>query len=543
MLRPDSLSLAYGYDAAGRLATLTAPTDTRTYGYSLTTGKLLSISGSSASLAYGYDGSLLTSVAWSGALTGSVQFDYDNDFRVSVEKVNAGGPISIQYDLDSLVSQAGDLTVGRGSQNALLTGTTLDQITDSYSYSGFGELGTYEADYGSTLLYKTVFERDALGRITKKTETIGGTTTVYDYEYDLAGRLKKVKENGIDARTYSYDANGNRLTKVDSSGTTAGAYDAQDRLTTYGLLGYTYTPAGELSSKFDAGTNETTSYSYDVFGNLASVTLPNGDVITYVADPENRRVQKKLNGAVQKSWLYKDALRPIAELDAANNVVSRFVYALGKNVPDYMIKAGVKYRLITDQVGTVRLVVDAATGAIAQRIDLDEFGVVLSDTAPAFQPFGFAGGLYDPDTGLVRFGARDYDAATGRWTAKDPIGFAGGDSNVYGYVLADPINRVDPRGTYSAECQACLAMATALAPALFALCTQVGKAAANTPYGKYINSGSCFAAAAAAALAASATCRMALCTERYPNPGQCGGEGAPPSYPPQSSAAGGGAHP
>jgi len=51
---------------------------------------------------------------------------------------------------------------------------------------------------------------------------------------------------------------------------------------------------------------------------------------------------------------------------------------------------------------------------------------VLSDTSPKFQPFGFAGGLYDPDTGLVRFGARDYDAAAGRWTAKDPSRFAGG---------------------------------------------------------------------------------------------------------------------
>lgn len=79
-------------------------------------------------------------------------------------------------------------------------------------------------------------------------------------------------------------------------------------------------------------------------------------------------------------------------------------------------------------------------GAVAQRIDYDEFGVVLNDTNPGSQPFGFAGGLYDKDTGLVRFGARDYDVQTGRWTAKDPILFAGGDTNLYGYVLDDPIN-------------------------------------------------------------------------------------------------------
>ena len=59
---------------------------------------------------------------------------------------------------------------------------------------------------------------------------------------------------------------------------------------------------------------------------------------------------------------------------------------------------------------------------------------------------GFAGGLYDSDTSLVRFGARDYDAEVGRWTSKDPISFAGGDSNLYGYVLNDPVNLVDPWG-------------------------------------------------------------------------------------------------
>jgi RHS repeat-associated protein len=73
----------------------------------------------------------------------------------------------------------------------------------------------------------------------------------------------------------------------------------------------------------------------------------------------------------------------------------------------------------------------------------------LSDSNEAFKvPFGFAGGLYGADTKLIRFGYRDYDAHTGKWTAKDPIGYAGGDSNLYGYVLNDPVNLVDPLGLY-----------------------------------------------------------------------------------------------
>ena len=115
----------------------------------------------------------------------------------------------------------------------------------------------------------------------------------------------------------------------------------------------------------------------------------------------------------------------MAELDGSNNVVSRFVYGTEVNVPDYMVKGGTTYRIVTDHLGSPRLVVDVATGTVAQRMDYDEFGNVLGDTNPGFQPFGFAGGLYDHDTKLVRFGARDYDAGTGRWTTKDPIAFAG----------------------------------------------------------------------------------------------------------------------
>jgi RHS repeat-associated protein len=114
-----------------------------------------------------------------------------------------------------------------------------------------------------------------------------------------------------------------------------------------------------------------------------------------------------------------------------------------------MVRAGVTYKIITDHLGSVRFVVNAQDGAVAQEITYDEFGNVLSDSKPGFQPFGFAGGLYDPATQPVRFGARDYDPETGRWTSKDPILFAGGDTNLYGYVVNDPVNFIDPDGQSS----------------------------------------------------------------------------------------------
>jgi RHS repeat-associated protein len=144
--------------------------------------------------------------------------------------------------------------------------------------------------------------------------------------------------------------------------------------------------------------------------------------------------------------LYQGQIAPAAELDGAGVIVSRFVYGTRDNVPDYVLRGANSYRIIADQLGSVRLVVDANTGSVAQRIDYDEYGRVTQNTNPGFQPFAFAGGIYDDQTKLTRFGVRDYDAEIGRWTAKDPVGFLGGQENLFVYAGNDPINSIDPNG-------------------------------------------------------------------------------------------------
>ena len=442
--RPDALQLNFAYDAAGRLQTLTVPSGAYAYAYSPTTGQLTGITAPGGGvLAYQYDGFLRTRQTWTGAVVGNVAYTFDNNFRVSSQSVNNANTINFTYDNDDLLTGAGALTLTRNAQTGLLATTVLNNVNDALSYNGFAELTGYTANFNATPLYATSFTRDKLSRITQKIETIGGVTTTHDYGYDTTGRLSTVTRNSVLIDTYTYDGNDNRASLNRSGVITNGTYDNQDRMTAYGAATYAYTANGELQSKTVGA--QVTQYGYDVLGNLRTVTLPDATQIAYEIDGQNRRIGKRINGALMQGFHYQNQLEPVAELDGANNIVSRFVYGSRRNVPDYMVKGGVTYRYIVDQAGSVRLVVNTTTGAVAQRMDYDEFGVVTLDSAPGFQPFGFAGGLYDAHTKLTRFGARDYDAETGRWTAKDPS-LSSSLVNLYEYANSDPVNFLDITG-------------------------------------------------------------------------------------------------
>jgi RHS repeat-associated protein len=473
MTRPDGLAVSHTYDTAGRLMTTTLPAAqgalTRTY--SAATGTLRSIQGPDAAteVQFTYDGSLLTETEVDPG-DFRVHRDYDDHLRLACECLNGtcslvggvctGGsyPITIGYDLDGLLIQAGELSIVRDLSNGMVLGSSVGIVHEALTPNAHGERQGYVARAGDPqtgeALLTINYARDALGRILQKTEifgaSAGGGTRVFEYGYDPAGRLQAVSEDGVHVAEYSYDANGNRLSRSNPSipgSEVAGEYDAQDRLVAYGAAAYTYTANGELAQKVVA--SDVTTYSYDALGNLRGVSLPDGRTVTYTVDGENHRLWKAIDGVRVQGFLWRGALQVVAELDGAGNVVARFVYGdPTANVPDYMVTANGMYRLLKDHLGSPRVVVNTASGAVVQRMDYDEFGRVLVDTNPGWQPFGFAGGLWDADTGLVRFGARDYDAETGRWTSKDPIRFAGGDTNLYGYVGGDGVNGVDPLGLY-----------------------------------------------------------------------------------------------
>ena len=388
---------------------------------------------------------------------------------MATETVNYADPITFSYDNDGLLNGAGAMTLTRDPDHGMVTGSQLGEVVDLTEHNDFGELSHCAASEGISVLLDILYDRDKAGRIKKKTETvIGGAGPVATYyKYDSRGRLYRVCSSDacgsgdiLSEYLYGDDPNdpnapghnSNRTGGFTSAGSITATYDDQDRLLGYNGTTYTYSANGELETKTDG--SGTTSYVYDALGNLRQAvitdTTTTPDTVTtieYVVDGQNRRIGKKVNGVLVQGFLYENQLRIVAELDGDGNVGSRFVYGDKVNVPEYMIRGGQTYRLITDHLGSPRLAVNTATGAVAQRMDYDEFGIVTTDTNPGFQPFGFAGGIYDRDTKLTRFGARDFDAQTGSWTAKDPIRFEGSDLSLYGYSLEDPINSGDPTGT------------------------------------------------------------------------------------------------
>ncbi|MBI3378080.1 MAG: hypothetical protein HY035_06750 [Nitrospirae bacterium] len=421
----------------GLLTSTQTPEGTTNYSYGCS-NNLTGATRGSESIAFTYDGSLLKTDTRSGLFNQTISYTYNNDFRLS-SIVYAGTAQNFGYDNDGLLTTAGAFTITRNAQNGLPVSVSDGVITNARIFSGYGELDSNAYFIAAVNKYSYTLTRDLAGRITQRVENVSGETITWDYSYDSLGRLTEVKKNNVVSENYSYDANGNRLT----GNAVNYSYSNEDHVLTAGADTYQFDVDGFLTSK-TTGTG-TTTFNYSARGELLSVTKPDGTVVSYDHDPFGRRIAKRVNGTITEKYLWADAITLLAVYDGNNNLMMRFNYADGR-LPLSMTFAGATYYLSYDQVGSLRVVTDS-TGNIIKQIDYDTFGNVINDTNPSFSvPFGFAGGLYDRDTGLVRFGLRDYDPAIGRWTAKDPIDFRGGDTNLFNYVGNNPVRYTDPTG-------------------------------------------------------------------------------------------------
>lgn len=407
--------------------------------------KVASISEGTESINYTYDGSLLEDISYSGALNTSLSYGYNNDFNIT--SLNYAGAItSYGYDNDGLLTSANGYTITRNIANGLPEVLSNADLNQTRSYNGYGEAETVTTKVNNNTIYGYTLGYNDLGKITTRTETLdNGTVNTYIYSYDDRRRLDTVTMNGIIVEDYSYDKNGNRLTQTnDLRGISnqSANYNLGDQLISDGSTTYDYDADGYLKEK--VATAGTTSYQYSSHGRLLQVVTPT-ETITYQHNAFGNRVAKLLDGVITEKYLWLDKTTLLATYDATGTLKQRFHYTDG-HTPNSFTQSGQTYYIVTDHLGSPRAITDT-NGTVLRKISYDSFGNIITDSNPALDiPFGFAGGLQDSDTGLIRFGYRDYDPETGRWTARDPIGFNGGDENLYGYISNNPINFIDSTG-------------------------------------------------------------------------------------------------
>jgi RHS repeat-associated protein len=248
------------------------------------------------------------------------------------------------------------------------------------------------------------------------------------------GQLTEVRRDGAVVETYTYDLDGDRT----SQGAT---YDAGGRLTSRGGTAYTFDADGFLTNR---GAD---TFTYARSGELRSATV-GGNTVAYAYDGVGRMVAR-VDGAATTRYVYGDPDSPyrISAARAPNGTLDRYLYGPRDNLYA-ILRGGQRFHVATDQVGSPRAVV-AADGTVVKRLEYDAYGVT-TDLDPAFfLPLGYAGGLRDQVTGLVRFGLRDYEPQSGRFTARDPAMFAGSQRSLYAYANSSPVSYHDPGGTMS----------------------------------------------------------------------------------------------
>lgn len=447
--RPGRNPLALSYDAAGRLLSVASATIDTRMTYQPGTGLLSSVSDGSGAMgqayALQYNGRLPTSITASGLVNGRVDYTYTSDLWLKSAGIAGRTPITYDYDADGLVTRGGALTLKRDPVTGAITGDTIGVVGTSRTYDDHGALSGIELRVKGLVIWSQRLTRDSIGRIvTQRDSDATAGVVVTGYHYDAQDRLDQVTKGGAPFQAFTFDAAGNRTTVTTGAGIIAATYASDDRIVSYDGQAITHDASGARASEVRGA--DTLGYQYDDLGRLTQLSSTTSGALTFQHDALGRRVQELRGGAVVRSFLYGGSTAPSAELTATGALQSEFVQIAGDVAPDYIIQGTTTYYLVHDQLGSVRQVIDVTSGTVAQAVDYDVNGVVARNTNPGFQPFGFAGGLNDPDGRMVHFGARDYDARTGRWVQPDPIGAMGG-SNRFEYAGKDPVNLVDPQGT------------------------------------------------------------------------------------------------
>ncbi|WP_261300554.1 S-layer homology domain-containing protein [Paenibacillus andongensis] len=454
-LLPSSRTIDYTYDAGGRMTQMNDADFLRTFTYKDATARLgraesvnSSVYGVKQAIDYTYDGNDVTKLVWSGKAAGQFDYTYDSYSKPTSMRAAVGGvttTIPIGWDDDDNLKTFGPFSYlrvgGSGYVSSIQEGTAGSTFKVDKGYDAMGRESSLVYSVKGAEVYRAGQEYNDRGLMVKRTLTTGVTAAVYEYGYDDYGQLMSVKVDGTVREQYGYDANHNRIMRTMNAGAQEiSLYGRNDQLQSLNNVQYQYDADGYLMQR---GSD---TFKYGAKGELVQAQS-GGKTIRYTYDSFQRRTARE-DGKTTTLYLYGN---PIDAQQVTSSVYNGTVTTYYYDEAGLLLsfdRGGARYYVVTDSVGTPQVVYDK-NGLVVKSLRYDGFGRMLSDSNPAFElAIGFAGGITDADSKLIRFGYRDYDPETGRWTARDPIMYDGGQANLYAYVDNNPVMLRDPCGMF-----------------------------------------------------------------------------------------------
>ena len=369
--------------------------------------------------------------------------------------------------------------------NALGQATSLSRFADSggqlpvlastFSYDTLNRLTSIaHRNAGNSILDSFSYQYDAASRITQIADIDGVTNYAYNTRDELIAATHADPNNPDE--TYAYDATGNRTTShlhgrgyVVGNGV-VGAPDV-NRLTSDGKFNYTYDANGNLVKRVEIVSGKVRELGFDHRNRLVQITdRPTAggaaaQVVKYTYDFQNRRIASNVdttpadaNDGKVTYFVYagEDVIADVTDPDGSGPAPAAISmrYLHGPSVDQVLAQesaSGEVQWMLTDHLGTVRNLVNNS-GQVVNHLKYDSYGNVISESNPAVKTrYKYTGREFDTETGMQYNRARYYDAAIGRFISEDPIGFAGGDANIYRYVANSPLSANDPFGLSSSN--------------------------------------------------------------------------------------------
>ena len=425
----------YAYDNLNRLTTIVYPTRTVTYGYD-PLHNLTRATNENGSIYIGYDNRYRVS-SFSDPFYYGISYNYDTVGNRSKLKVNGGTYATYTYDavnrLTSLKDGANlNFAYSYDAASRLTSRNAPNGVTSSYGYDDLNRLTSLMHTKGATLSGNLYSYNSA--------NNISSWTTASDqraYTYDPLDRLTGVSNFETPTENYSYDAVGNRTASHRSA---SYGYQPINKLTSTANATYSYDNNGNLLSKTDS--SGTTTFAWNEESQPTQAALPNGLTANYKYDGLGRRIQRTTTAGASERYVY-DGSNVLIDLNADWSVATTYFNDLGidNHLRQTNSSTGVSY-FLSDHLGSTSALTDVG-GNVVEQTSYDSFGNSSGSTRTRY---GYTGRERDPDTSQIHYRARWYDAESGRFASEDPIGFRGRNLNAYPYVGSNPVNEDDPFG-------------------------------------------------------------------------------------------------